>query len=142
MIVEIDIEEKLVLPHEVEEIELELGVKFPSDYKDFMLVYNGGSSASTGVYFGGYDDGVRFSSFLPLKYGDDTLEESYLESRDVLPENLTPIGYTGTGFLAMSLGENDYGSVYVYYSDVEPEFLATSFTEFLNGLVDYGDEDQ
>lgn len=34
----------------------------------------------------------------------------------------------------MSLGEND-GSVYVFYSDGERVDLASSFTEFINGLT-------
>ena len=47
--------------------------------------------------------------------------------------NLAGAGITGGG-LAMRKGD-DYGAIYVYYSDTEPEKIADSFTDFVNGLV-------
>ncbi len=39
----------------------------------------------------------------------------------------------------MSLQKENHGAIYVYYSEVELKFVAASFTEFLEGLVDYTD---
>ena len=136
--IDIEVDEKLIDQGEMNQIEIDLSVKFPEDYRNYMLIYNGGSPKSISVYFN--KKNIRLSSFLPLKYGEDTLEESYMNSRDFLPKNYVPIGYTETGNLCMSLSKDTYGSVYVYYSDVELELLASSFTEFLDGLVDYTGE--
>ncbi|MCI3939506.1 hypothetical protein MQX03_20230 [Chryseobacterium aahli] len=35
--------------------------------------------------------------------------------------------------------QKDYGSIFVYYSDEDPKEIAPSFTEFLEGFVDYTD---
>lgn len=87
-------------------------------------------------FFGEPDDGINFSSFHPIKYGKSLL----VEKKDYLPEKYIGIGLTGTGYLAMSLDEQTYGSIYVHYSEVELKFLATSFTEFTDGLIDYSDD--
>ena len=113
-----------------------LGLTLPKDYKAHMLKYNGGEPESYGVYFGEQDNGVNLSYFHPLKYGDDSLEE-YLSLREDLPSNYISIGATITGGICMSLDEKDYGSIFVYYEDLNPEKLATSFSEFINGLIDY-----
>jgi len=65
---------------------------------------------------------------------------SYKDSRDYLSEKYINIGYTGTGNICISFQEQNYGAIYVYYSETELELIATSFTEFLNGLVDYSDD--
>ncbi|MCI3939505.1 SMI1/KNR4 family protein [Chryseobacterium aahli] len=97
-----------------------------------MLKYNGGSPLSYYIYFGEPDDGILLSGFKSIKYGT-----SLVEKQDYLPKNHLSIGYIETGYLAMSLDEKDYGNIFVYYSEAELEFLASSFTAFLEGLVDY-----
>ncbi len=34
----------------------------------------------------------------------------------------------------MSLADNDYGHIYMQFGDTDPEKVANSFTEFLEGL--------
>jgi len=82
------------------------------------------------------DDGKRLFYFFPIKYAGSLL----VEKKDYLPEKHLNIGTTETGYLSMSLDEEDYGAIDVYYSEAELEFVAASFTEFLNGLVDYTDD--
>jgi len=62
------------------------------------------------------------------------MESGLIAKEDVLPQSDIYIGYTLTGPICMSLGEN-YGAIYVLYSDGERVDLASSFTEFVNGLV-------
>lgn len=126
-------ENQLISRKELKEFETKIGLSLPEDYKAHMLKYNGGSVVNIYLFFGVPDDGINLFGFYPIKYGT-TL---FVDRKDYLPENHIGIGRTGTGYLAMSLDEKTYGSIYVHYSEVELEFLAPSFTEFIEGLGDY-----
>lgn len=132
-----EITNQLITPEELEAFEKEIGLCLPADYKAHMLQYNGATTASMDLFFGDPEDGIQFASFHPIKYGDSLLSGK----RDYLPENYLALGLTGTGYLAMSLDEQTHGNVYVHYSEVELEFLAASFTEFIAGLIDYDGTD-
>jgi len=134
------IQNQLVTEQEIQDFERGYDLTLPNDYKVDLLKYNGGVVTSSYLYFEHYDSGIRLASFQPLKYGYDTIEKSYEDSRDYLPEKYINIGYTGTGNICISLQEQNYGAIYVYYSEVELAFIAASFTEFFRGLVDYTDE--
>lgn len=131
-----ELRNKLITSEEIREFEAETGLSLPEDYKAHMLQYNGGHASGIDVFFGEPDDGINLSCFLPMKYADSSL---VVETKDYLPEKYISIGLTQTGYLAMSLDEETYGSIYVHYSEAELEFLAASFTEFVNGLIDYSD---
>lgn len=131
------LENQLITPEELREFEMEIGLSLPEDYKAHMLEYNGAAAPGIDVFFGEPDDGINFSCFLPIKYPDSSM---VVEKKDYLPENHLCVGLTGTGYLAMSLDEQTYGSIYVFYSEVELKFLAASFTEFVDGLTNYSDE--
>ena len=120
-------------PKELQEFEEKLALVLPEDYKAHMLVYNGGAASSSYIFWGVPDDGINLFGFHPIKYG----RTLFVERKDYLPENHLAIGRTGTGYLAMSLDEKTYGNIYVHYSEVELEFLASSFTDFLDNLTDY-----
>lgn len=122
--------------NDIQEFESATGLIFPEDYKAHMLQYNGATVESIDVYFGVPDDGINFSYFHPLKYGDSIL----VSTQDYLPKKHITIGCTYTGYIAMSLAEDSYGSIYTYYSEAELTWLAESFTEFVSGLIDYTDE--
>lgn len=127
------LEHPLISIEELNEFEAAIGLPLPEDYKAHMLSCNGGTAADIYLFFGVPDDGINLFGFYPIKYGD-TL---FAGPRDYLPEKHLAIGRTGTGYLAMSLDETTYGNIYVHYSEVELEFLAASFTEFIDGLIDY-----
>ena len=132
--IDFEIENKLITQEELNEFEIEIELSLPRDYKAHMLRYNGGSPLSCYLYFGEPDDGILLFGFKSIKYGTPLVEK-----QDYLPEKHLSIGYTQTGYLSMSLDEKDYGSIFVYYSDEDPKEIAFSFTEFLEGLVDYTD---
>lgn len=126
---------ELITESDINDFELFIGLTLPDDYKEHMIKYNGGKPVPRrNIYFGDYDDGVGLSRFQSIKHGVDTIDNSHEKSKRYLPENYMNIGYTLTGNLCMSLDEKSYGHIYVYYSDVELEFLASSFTEFIEGL--------
>ncbi|WP_227871732.1 SMI1/KNR4 family protein [Flavobacterium kingsejongi] len=122
-------------PEELNKFELEIELSLPEDYKAHMLKYNGGTPLSYYFYFGEPEDGIRLSYFFSIEYG-----ALLVEKQDYLPKMHISIGKTETGYLSMSLDEENFGAIYVYYSEVELELIATSFTEFLNGLIDYSDD--
>lgn len=126
-------ENPAISAEELKEFETTIGLVLPEDYKAHMLTYNGGAFVSIYLFFGLPDDGINLLGFYPIKHGDTLL----VERRDYLPEKHLAIGRTGTGYLAMSLDEISYGNIYVHYSEVELEFLAASFTDFIDGLTDY-----
>ena len=97
-----------------------------------MLKYNDGGIIEDYAFNSNED--YELASFSPIKYGLNTMESGLIAKEDVLPKSDIYIqGYTVTGSICMSLNENN-GSIYVFYSDDERINLASSFTEFINGL--------
>lgn len=127
-----------ITAQDIREFEANLGASLPEDYKAHLLTYNGGHSNSMDIYFGFPDDGINLFYFYPLKYGDS----EQVEQHDYLPYKHISIGRFSTGDLAMSLLEDTYGHIYSYYSEVELNFLAPSFTAFVSGLIDYADDEE
>lgn len=123
---------------DIQEFETTTEVSLPEDYKAHLLEYNGALVEGVEVYFGEPDDGIRFFYFLPLKYGSS----SHVEMDDYLPEKHITIGCTQGGYLAMALTEENYGHIYVYYSDAKLIWLTPSFTAFVAGLIDYADNEE
>ena len=129
-------DKKLIEALDFKKVEEIHKIIFPEDYKVHMLKYNGGRPVSK-LFFKPdiWDDEIKLSYLLPLKYGSYTFERANLKGEllDYPEENLI-IGHTLTGALSISFKESEYGSIYVFYSDGEMHKLANSFTEFLEGL--------
>ncbi|SEC37900.1 SMI1 / KNR4 family (SUKH-1) [Tenacibaculum sp. MAR_2009_124] len=129
-------EEKLISESEILNLELEYGISLPEDYKEKILEMNGFSS-TVDLYFKPeeWDDEIEFFNVFSIKYGSSTFEK--YNTKDCLndyPEGKISIGRSRTGNFSMSVKKDDYGSIYVYYSDGEMHKLASSFSEFLEGL--------
>lgn len=113
-------------------IESTLGYNLPSSYKHHMLKFNGGSPESKNCF-----KGMRIAHFNPIKYGNDTLEDNIEDFKELLPEGFLPFTYDwGGNPICIDLKNSK-----VYYcpmdmGEVEPEFLANSFEEFMNGLTE------
>ncbi|KAB1158918.1 SMI1/KNR4 family protein [Tenacibaculum aiptasiae] len=118
---------------ELNEFELLLdGLKLPEDYKQHLLQYNGGYPDGDYVCFKHPNKIIHLEYFHAVKSG---LEE-YLFLRNVLPKGQISIGAIPGGRISISLDEVSYGSIYISYEDVNPEKIADSFTEFINGLFE------
>ena len=129
-------EKKPISNSEILNLELEYGVLLPEDYKEKMLEMNGFSSTDD-LYFKPeiWDDEIEFFYIFSIKYGSSTFEKyNTKEELNDYPEGKISIGRSRTGNFAISVKKDDYGSVYVYYSDGEIHKLANSFTKFLEGL--------
>lgn len=137
---------------ELSKIEKKLGLKFPEDYKSFIINANGGVPERDMLY-DFYDEVTeientsvirRFYSICNddykynLKKILNTMREEQAIAKDMLPIADDPLG----NLLCISVGERDYGAVYYLnheFEDIETGFLmkskiADSFSDFINSL--------
>lgn len=126
-------------------IEQKYKFQFPHEIKEHYLRYNGGTPKKS-LFID--EDGYTFvvNNFLPIKYGNSTLEETldFLRLDQILPEWLIPFADDPGGDLyCFSIDEEELGAIY-YWSheyDIEddPEehicYLCDSLTEFIEKLV-------
>jgi cell wall assembly regulator SMI1 len=144
---------------DIAEFENEVGIKFPEDYKRFMLKSNGGTPKEEWLYdffdevteaentsvirefFSLFSDNSVKMSNLREIYKIMTYEETI--STDMLPIADDP----GGNIIGISLNKDDFGYVYFInheYDDLDTGYLvkskiAESFSNFIGAL--YLDED-
>jgi len=137
-------------------IEQAYGFVLPDDYKAHLLQYNGGWPLRKSFAEPTQDGKLllrKISDFKSVKYGPLTLEQSLRSLRASLHNDLVPFGTeTGGDLFVLSVGTEDYGSVYyISHESYKPpkrterqqprqygkgvSFLAPSFTAFLAGLI-------
>ncbi|WP_046243635.1 SMI1/KNR4 family protein [Hymenobacter terrenus] len=154
---------------DIEAIEQQYGFVLPEDYKTHILQHNGGWPQRS-IFMQVEPNGERverdISDFYSVRHGVSTLEDSLDSLYDQLHPDLVPFGSeTGGDQFVLSVGPQDYGSVYYisHESYTPPEyeyneetdestppapldygtgvyFLAPSFTAFLEGLVEVPDQ--
>lgn len=147
-----------VSEEEVIEIENGLGIKFPEDYKAFIIQMNGGTPQEDMLY-NFYDEVSELEnisiirSFFSL-YADDTVLKNNLKviyntmkNEGTIPADMIPIADDpGGNIISISLNKDDYGFIYYLnheFEDVETGYLmkskiADSFNSFIDCL--YKDE--
>ncbi|REH56255.1 SUKH superfamily protein [Tenacibaculum gallaicum] len=130
--------EKNIISEDLVAFEEKFKFTLPETYKTHMLKFNGGAPDKD------YFQGVNVAHFNPIKNGDDTLEENIKDLKDFLPIGYLPFAYDpGGNQICMDLNEGEnYGKIYYLPMDmgeIEPELLADSFEEFLNGLSEDND---
>ena len=136
------------------ELEKELNVKLPEDYKKFMIKNNGGTPAEDLAFdFLDVSTNKKNSSIIQSffviydeeTYEDDDLKKSYriLQAYGATPSNMLPLGNDpGGNFICMCISGENYGKV--FFADHELEDLETgymvmsiiadSFSEFIDKL--------
>lgn len=115
--------------NEISQAEEQIGVVFPSDYKEFLRRYDG-SEVEDNVFADNLDIGIR--SFIPVsKLADE------MSSIEGLPNDVWPIAEDSNGNY-IYIRKDDY-SVYFWDHEVEggDKRLAASFGEFIDGLQPY-----
>ena len=149
----------------IEELEASVGSKLPDDYKDFVTKLGGVRFPSPRVTYDvewrrvdakalESDEDEDFEDdFMLLVLSDpENIHEHirYLHAKDgtyepFLPKTFFPFAKGATGdYLVMSLAENDYGAVYVYFPSDDPwgtgennylGYIASSFTDFIENKI-------
>ncbi len=131
--------------------ESELGIKLPSDYRNFLLKHNGGRPHPNvfDVLVEGSILRTGVNRFLGFSDSESETFSNYFEVyADRIPKNLFPIA-TGLSvdLICLSIRGEDYGKVYYWdhnweVTDGEPDYrnihlIADNFADFLNKLYPY-----
>lgn len=127
--------------------EQKLGVKFPKEYVDLLLVSDGGAPKKTSFTFFCEDSGMErtdgIGSFLPhtkSEYGDFWSEIE--RPPEFFPSGLISFGETGGGdYVCFDYRNVKEKPVIVFWNHEAPEgkdvnFIANSFKEFLEILTE------
>lgn len=126
----------------ITEFEQEYKVLLPANYKELLLMYNGGAPAR-GVFVANQEKSFFIQIFYSLKYGENTLERVLNSTQvweQVIPTDLLPIAcdHFGNDY-CISLSDNDYGKIHIWLHDVGgvKSFVANSLEEFLENTITY-----
>lgn len=115
---------------EINNFEKQFQINLPDSYKNIILKYNGGYPVKR--YFRG--GGIYFT---PIKYGNDTLEDTIDILEGVLPKHFFPFAEYGSIIICLSLEKGDNkNKIYYFYEDGEIEEVAESLDEFMDELSD------
>lgn len=145
---------------QVAALELKLGIELPSDYRSFLLEYNGGRPKIEAERFGDaafdiwWDQQPWAADYAEsLVHGFYSLDEKSTVSWSAaeaayltvprVPEDFVPIAFDrGSNQILLGIRGERRGRVYFWAKDYEPQvpgyenvgFVANSFGEFLEGL--------
>ena len=129
---------------ELGEIEQQFNFRFPKDFRELYLHFNGGRPEKS--RFIDEKGPCIFHELLPIKYGNplNILETSIRRVKidnALLPDHLVQFGVDpGGDYFCFSSRESDFGSIYLYHMDRRDssraiEYLTGSLNEFLRKLV-------
>lgn len=124
---------------ELNEFQTLIGKHLPEDYRQHMLTYNGGDVEEiNNAHLSEPEGGGGISDFYPIKYGSYTLEKSYQNTNDILPNGYLAIGRPrGSGEIIISLNDDaSYGNTKHWFPDGTIYDLSSSFTQLLNDQVE------
>ena len=121
--------------------EASVGITLPSDYREHIVRFNGGLPAAS--YYLYEDEEYYVASFHPINHGDFTVNDLLDALRglpeDVFPAHLYPFADDAFGnSYCLDLAN---GGVVFWSQDTDegPVSLATTFTEFVDGLTEEGE---
>jgi len=135
-------------PESLEELELELGVRFPKEYVDFLLQFNGGNFRRRVMFYlpnpTKWIDEVGVDFFFGDP-GDRDVGEAIATYAQILeeriPDDCLPIAHCGGDIVLLTVAgpQADFGRVWFWDKAGEVEgdnvyWVADSFVEFLSML--------
>ena len=134
-----------VTEQRVSEFEREIGYTLPSDYRDYLLLHNGGTPSPYHFDFGD-GDGSLVNNMNGLHDGPSysRLDHARNSYRGRIPDHLLPIGYDpGGNEVCLGLCGEHRGRVYFWdHESGALEEIAPSFTAFLDGLYEWVDPNE
>ncbi len=136
----------------IDDVEEELGVSFPAQYRDFLLLYNGGEPQSpVGLFHNGIDKNTgsptttgleSVAYFLGIGMGKYYgLEATYNKYKRDLPDTLFPIGIGfAENIILLALTGPNEGRVYWWTGrrDDAPLLVATDLVDLLSEDIEEG----
>lgn len=148
MRVEITGSPQAITEAELKQFEDNLKARLPEDYRNFLLMHNGGKPTPDifDVDLDGFQNTSSVQHLLSLANNDYYSFGKYLEVyKGRIPINLLPIAKElSVDLICLSVSGEDYGCVYYWDHNWEQEppdytnvhFLANSFSDFLQMLYD------
>lgn len=133
----------------IQYFESRMGLKFPSDYFEFLKKNNGGFPQKKVFLINETQGEDSLSVFFGIDLTNNYISINYLYENyeDRFPKGVIPIGEDpGGNYICINLNEESYGKIYFYDHEVENEdengkltwnnlyLIADSFTEFLEKL--------
>lgn len=131
--------EKAITPEEIVKIEKKINLKFPAEYKEHLLKYNGGQCTPNLFTF--IENGTQTDScidwFLAIYDGEYDNLEQYIDIYKLdekrLPIHIVPIAHDpGGNLICISCGSNDNGSVYFWDHESEVDYNTASDDDYSN----------
>ncbi|QTD39192.1 SMI1/KNR4 family protein [Polaribacter batillariae] len=116
-----------------------INLVLPEDYRQHMLANNGGVVEQDDIEHVNYrGDEFGISYFYPIKYGYDTMENTYASLNNKIPSGYLAIGVmSGGGEIIISLNNDaTYGNTKSWYEDGTILDLSPSFTDLINDMVE------
>ncbi|ARU54228.1 hypothetical protein OLMES_0120 [Oleiphilus messinensis] len=105
--------------------ERKLASKFPEEFREFLIQFNGGSPIKSTIRFNGANlkiKGATINYFFGFGGSSENIEKSYSNLKYDLPDMLIPFANTPDGnYFLMSL-KNDSSFGKIYYYDHEFEY--------------------
>lgn len=144
--------EKDITLDEVKELESLIGCQLPNEYKQFMLQYNGGRPKLSGFRFSLNQNDwsvAMVAWFLAFYDGEyENITDFYHTFRVRIPSMMLAIARDpGGSLILLGLEGENKGKVFFWLQELEGDdgeepsydnvaFVANSFNEFLNSLIE------
>ncbi|MCF6253009.1 MAG: SMI1/KNR4 family protein [Methylococcaceae bacterium] len=144
--------EKNTTCKEIEQFEALIGQILPDDYKQFLLLHNGGTPKPAGFYFTLKDNQPEMAMvawFLALYEGEDeNITDDFYSFKDRIPNNMLAVARDpGGSLILLGLQGDNKGKVFFWLRELEAEdgepatydnvaFVANSFNEFLDSFIE------
>jgi hypothetical protein len=130
-------QENLLTLQDLNDFEALIGLVLPPDYKQHMLLYNGGIVNEDVKHINYLDGGEGISKFYPIKYGNYKMEEIFSILNGKIPTGYLAIGITNNaGKIIISLNnDSTYGNTKEWFPEEKIYDLSPSFTQLLNDMV-------
>lgn len=120
-------------------IELEYKIKFPLDFREHILKFNGGTPKANIISFNengriNETDLRYFYAFGTKDYDDFEKSFIILKINDKrMPTNIFPIGEDSLGNqICISFGMEDYNSIYLWDHEKEVDYSVSDDTDYSN----------
>jgi hypothetical protein len=142
--IEIDDSGKPVTEKRLADLERELGVKLPAQYRQFLLKFNGGMPSPDVVDIEGMNDSpTDVQEFFGIDASDESSDLRWIkqEFSDRVPDRMIPVACdSGNNLFCLSLSGADSGAI-IYmdlrYAEPKQYIVAENFDLFLGKIREW-----
>lgn len=138
----------VISEQEITNLENQLGINLPNDYKEFLKKHNGGYPEPDGFDFANGDDGSSVDKFLEMSDSKNaSIIDYYQAYKNRIPKNYFPIAKDPGGNLILIEINHKESGVYFWDHENEAEdgdtpwmdnvyLISSSFNDFIDNLYE------